>query len=78
MIRKGFVTFLKPRLPTAPDATDGQNVVVLRDTGGTGVVARETSHVSQDLLIGKMPTVTLRDETMQMNPLAAINVHCPF
>ena len=56
---------------------DGQKVVVLRDTGCTGVVVRK-SLVSEDQLIGKESTVTLIHETTQRHPLAVIDVDCPF
>ena len=64
-------------MPTAPGTDDGQKVVVLRDTGCTGLVVRRNL-VSQDQLIGKESTVTLIDETTRRHPLAVINVDCPF
>ena len=63
--------FLKSRLPTAPGTMDDQKVVVLRDTGCTGVVVRK-SLVSEDQLIGKESTVTLIDETTQRQLLMSI------
>ena len=75
--KEGVCYFLKSRLPTAPGTVDGQKVVVLRDTGCTGVVVRK-SLVSEDQLIGKESTVTLIDETTQRHPLAVIDVDCPF
>ena len=50
--RERVCYFLKSRLPTASGIVDGQKVVVLRDTGCTGVVVRKIL-VSQDQLIGK-------------------------
>ena len=75
--KEGVCYFLKSRLPTAPGTKDGQKVVVLRDTGCTGVVVRKRL-VSEDQLIGKESTVTLIDETTQRHPLAVIDVDCPF
>ena len=69
--------FLKSRLPTATGTVDGQKVVVLSNTGCTGVVVRRNL-VSQDQLIGKESTMTLIDETTQSHPKAIINVDCPF
>ena len=75
--KEGVCYFLKSRFPTAPGTVDGQKVVVLRDTGCTGVVVRK-SLVSEDQLIGKESTVTLIDETTQRHLLAVIYVDCPF
>ena len=44
--------FLKSRLPTVPGTVDGQKVVVLRDTGCTGVVVKRNL-VSRDQLMLK-------------------------
>ena len=55
---------------------DGQKVVLLRNTGCSGVVVKRIL-VSEGQLIGKESTVTLIDETPQRHPLAVINVDCP-
>ena len=62
--KEGVCYFLKSRLPTAPGTADGQTVVVLKDTGCTGVVVRRNL-VLQDQLIGKESTVYLIDVTTQ-------------
>ena len=62
--KEGVWYFLKSRLPTSTGTVGGQKVVVLRDTGCTGVVVRR-SLVSEDQLIGKESAVTLIDESRQ-------------
>ena len=75
--KEGVCYFLKSRLAKAPGTVDGQNVVVLRDTGCTGVAVRRNM-ISHDQLTGKESAVTLKSETTQRHPLAVINVDCPF
>ena len=75
--KEGVCYFLKSRLPTARGTVNRKEVVVLRDTGCTGCVIW-SSLVSKDQLQGKVPDVTLINETTQRYPLALIDIHCPF
>ena len=76
-IKEGVCYFLKSRLHTAEGTVNSRKVEVLRDTGCTCCTVKR-SLVSDDQLIGKDSYVTLIDATTQKNPLAAIDVDCPF
>ena len=75
--KEGVCYFFKSRLPTAPDTVNGKEVIVMRDTGCTGCIIR-SSLVSKDQLLGKASDVKLNNETTQRNPLALIDIDCPF
>ena len=69
--------YFPQRLPTASGTVNGKPVVVLRDTGCTGIVVKR-SLVNDDQLIGKNATCTLIDQNVQTNPLALVQIKCPF
>ena len=69
--------FLKSRLPTAPGKVNGKDVIVLRDTGCTGVVVRKDL-VESDQILDRQSKITLIDDTTQSHAMATIAVDCPF
>ena len=73
----GKCYFLKSRLPTAEGYVEGKRVTVLRDTGCTGIVVRQ-SLIDESKLSSEKVKVTLIDDTVKTHNVANVQIECPF
>ena len=73
----GVCYFLKSRVPTARGWLNGREVLVMRDTGCTGVVVKRSLVSDQDIS-NKETVVTLVDGSLRSQPTAMVDIDCPF
>ena len=73
----GVCYFLKSRVPTAQGLLNGKPVLVMRDTGCTGIVVKRSLIDDKDLS-DKETVVTLIDSSERSQPTAMVKIDCPF